>query len=365
MKITTFRGVQALRGLAALSVMLFHFRWNLNEVSPRLGDELFGWGATGVDLFFLISGFVITLSAVRSTADISGSLLFLRKRIVRILPAYYIILAITFLLSGAMSIFHYTDKTENLISALIFNPIYPNHAPFYVDDSGMYGVRWTLNYEVYFYLVMSIMVMLKRRWLWAGMYFTTTLIILPLFAWGDFTFQPTGYATDSALLGLLTNPMIFLFITGMSIGLVTPLLKSPPNSFLIASLFISLVICTYCFMSGYFTGHGLLSSGWIYALLLIFVILSENRLGKYIPKILVKVGDISFSLYLIHPLLNTGIGKRLEGIGVQPGYTRFILSILISCVLAWVSYRYIERPLIDRMRIPNRQRNILLKDARG
>ncbi|MBK0123632.1 acyltransferase [Pantoea sp. S61] len=59
----TFRGIQALRGFAALSVMLFHFRWNINVESPGLGDKLFGWGATGVDLFFLISGFVITLSA--------------------------------------------------------------------------------------------------------------------------------------------------------------------------------------------------------------------------------------------------------------------------------------------------------------
>jgi peptidoglycan/LPS O-acetylase OafA/YrhL len=76
---SSFKGVQALRGFAALSVVLFHFRWNINAVNPGLGDKLFGWGATGVDLFFLISGFVITLSAARSPQGIRGMLSFLKK----------------------------------------------------------------------------------------------------------------------------------------------------------------------------------------------------------------------------------------------------------------------------------------------
>lgn len=76
MNTQTFRGVQALRGIAALSVMLFHFRWNINAQIPGRGDALFGWGATGVDLFFLISGFVITLSAAKAPQGISGALNF-------------------------------------------------------------------------------------------------------------------------------------------------------------------------------------------------------------------------------------------------------------------------------------------------
>jgi peptidoglycan/LPS O-acetylase OafA/YrhL len=78
MNISTFRGVQALRGFAALSVMLFHFRWNINVESRGLGDRLFGWGATA-DLFFLISGFVIALSAAKAPQGINGALIFLKK----------------------------------------------------------------------------------------------------------------------------------------------------------------------------------------------------------------------------------------------------------------------------------------------
>ncbi|WP_410865217.1 acyltransferase family protein, partial [Peribacillus sp. SIMBA_075] len=81
--------------------MLFHFRWNINVVNPGLGDTLFRWGGTGVDLFFLISGFVITLSASRVPNGLNGAISFIKRRALRILPAYYIILLITFFLSGA------------------------------------------------------------------------------------------------------------------------------------------------------------------------------------------------------------------------------------------------------------------------
>ena len=199
MNTQTFRGVQALRGIAALSVMLFHFRWNINAQIPGRGDALFGWGATGVDLFFLISGFVITLSAAKAPQGISGALNFLKKRALRILPAYYIILVISFFLSGAMSTFHYADKTENFISALTFMPILPDHAPFYVDDGGMFGVRWTLNYEVMFYLFISVALLFAKRWVWAGVLFAATLVVLPLTLGYQLTLQPAGYKVDSAL----------------------------------------------------------------------------------------------------------------------------------------------------------------------
>ncbi|MCW7699566.1 acyltransferase [Serratia marcescens] len=105
--------VQILRGFAALSVMLFHFRWNINLSYPNLGDQLFGWGAVGVDIFFIISGFVITLSAKKLTPGLSAAGVFLKHRARRILPAYFIILLITFLLSGAMSTFHYPEKVQS------------------------------------------------------------------------------------------------------------------------------------------------------------------------------------------------------------------------------------------------------------
>ncbi|HBH6890096.1 TPA: acyltransferase [Serratia marcescens] len=351
MKTSTFRGVQALRGLAALSVMLFHFRWNINTEVPGLGDRLFGWGATGVDLFFLISGFVITLSAAKAPEGVHGALIFLKKRALRILPAYYIILIFSFFLSGAMSTFHYADKTENFISALTFMPIYSNHAPFYVDDNGMYGIRWTLNYEVLFYLIMSASIFLPKRWLCAFTFMIAMLVFVPMVMGYEFTMDPKGYPFQSALIGLITNPMIWMFITGMIIGLLHPMLRFLPSKIMSVAALVSLVFTVYFFSHGSYVAHGLLSSGWLYGLILLTTILSEDFIGKYIPNILMRLGDISFSLYLIHTLMNGGIGKRFSGLGIEDGYVRFIVSIILSFILAWISWRFIERPIIRPRRL--------------
>ncbi|MEN4545965.1 acyltransferase [Pantoea agglomerans] len=346
MKNQTFRGVQALRGIAALSVMLFHFRWNINAQIPARGDELFGWGATGVDLFFLISGFVITLSAAKAPHGIFGALSFLKKRAMRILPAYYIILVITFFLTGAMSTFHYADKTENIISALTFMPILPDHAPFYVDDNGVYGVRWTLNYEVMFYLFISVALLFAKRWFMAAILFAATLVVLPLLMGHQLTLQPDGYKVDSALLGLITNPMTWLFLTGMLIGLVLPYLKWLSPRIMSVAAVCSLITAAYFFSHGMYVGHGMLSSGWVFGLILLTFVLSEDIIGKYVPNFLIWLGDISFSLYLIHTLMNNGLGKRFAAIGIEDGYVRFIVSIVLSVLLAWLSWRYIERPFL-------------------
>ncbi|HHB7442640.1 acyltransferase [Klebsiella pneumoniae] len=347
MNISTFRGVQALRGFAALSVMLFHFRWNINVESRGLGDRLFGWGATGVDLFFLISGFVIALSAAKAPQGINGALIFLKKRALRILPAYYIILIISFFLSGAMSTFHYAEKTENFISALTFMPIYPDHAPFYVADSGMYGIRWTLNYEIMFYLFIAATILFAKRWVWAGVFFATTLVILPLTLWHQFSMDPSGYAVSTALLGLVTNPIIWLFLLGMAIGLVFPYLRWLPTKGMAVAALFSLIIAVYFFSQDMFVNHGLLSSGWIYGMILFTFVLAEEVIGKYIPDFLMRLGDISFSLYLIHTLMNNGIGKRFSSLGIEDGYVRFFISIAASGLLACLSWRFIERPFMQ------------------
>lgn len=344
MNSSELRGLQALRGLAALSVMLFHFRWNLNDVYPGVGDRLFGWGATGVDLFFLISGFVITLTMQRIPTGISGTIHFLRRRILRIFPAYYIILLFTFLLSGAMSIFHYPDKLANLISAILFKPIYPDHAPFYVDDGGMYGIRWTLNYEIYFYLIIGLFIFTPGRWIGIALYFLLTLFLLPVMSGHAFTLSPQGYPYASPWLGLITNPMIFLFLEGMIVGLLYPLLKKAPAKPMAAAFIGTVILAIVMFKNNQLTGHGVASSGLIYALMLLCIIGAEKAIGKYVPRSLVWLGNISFSLYLIHTLMNTGIGKRFENMGIESGVTRFALSVALSLALAWLSWRYVEQP---------------------
>lgn len=345
---SSFKGVQALRGLAALAVMLFHFRWNINLSYPNLGDQLFGWGAIGVDLFFIISGFVITLSAKKLNSGISAVGVFLKHRARRIFPVYFIILLITFLLSGAMSTFHYPEKVNNLISAITFSPIDANHAPFYVDDSGVYGIRWTLNYEVFFYLVMAVCLISKYRWLLLLTFFSLSLVVFPMLAGHSPTLDVSGYQFNSAYLNLMTNPIIWLFLVGVVFGLVYPYTKNINSQFRFVILLLSIIVTGYCIVFTQSWGHGIKISGWYLSILFIAVILNDAFITRYIPRFFITLGDISFSLYLIHTLMNGGIGKRFEDIGIADGLPRFALSCFLSIGLAYLSYRFIERPASRR-----------------
>lgn len=336
--------VQALRGLAALAVMLFHFRWNINLSYPNLGDELFGWGAIGVDVFFLISGFVITLSAKRLTPGLAAVGVFLKHRARRILPPYFIILLITFLLSGAMSTFHYPEKVSNLISAITFSPTDATHAPFYVNDSGVYGVRWTLNYEVFFYLVMAACLISKYRWVLLFGAFLLSLVVFPMLAGHAPTLAVSGYQFNSAYLNLITNPIIWMFLVGVAFGLAYPYTTKLSSHFRLAILIIGVMITTCCIIFSVSLNHGITMSGWYLSILFVAIVLNDKLVTKYMPNFFVTLGEISFSLYLIHTLMNGGIGDRFESLGISDGAPRFIMSCVLSILLALVSYKLIERP---------------------
>lgn len=339
-----FDSIQILRGLAALSVMLFHFRWNINISYPNLGDQLFGWGAIGVDVFFIISGFVITLSAKKLKPGLLSVGLFLKRRARRILPAYFIILLITFLFSGAMSTFHYPEKVNNLISAMTFSPQYADNAPFYLNDSGVYGVRWTLNYEVWFYLIMAFCLISKYRWLLLCAFLSLSLIVLPMVMRQSPILDVNGYNFNSPYLSLITNPIIWMFLIGIVFGLIYPYTKKLNEQFRILLLIVAMIITGYCVAFTPLLNHGIKMSGWYLSILFFAVVLNDNLITKYTPKFFVTLGEISFSLYLIHSLMNDGLGKRFDDIGVVDGLPRFILSCILSIALAYLSYKFIEKP---------------------
>ncbi|WP_337049832.1 acyltransferase [Serratia fonticola] len=350
--------VQALRGLAALAVMLFHFRWNINLPYPNLGDRLFGWGAIGVDVFFIISGFVITLSATKLTPGLSAAGIFLKHRARRILPAYFIILLITFLLSGAMSTFHYPEKVSNFASALTFSPIDANNAPFYVNDGGVYGIRWTLNYEVFFYLAMAICLISKYRWPLLLGVFSLSLIVFPILAGQSPTLAVSGYQFNSAYLNLMTNPIIWQFLVGVGFGLIYPYAKHLNGHLRLATLLVAILVTVYSVLFTPSLGHGLTMSGWYLSILFIAVVLNDELITKYTPRFMITLGEISFSLYLIHTLMNGGIGNRFERIGVPDGLPRFVLSCAVSIGLAYLSYKFIERPVNVRKQKPVRHETV-------
>ncbi|QIX97137.1 acyltransferase [Cedecea sp. FDAARGOS_727] len=351
--------LQALRGIAALLVMFFHYRFFLKEqqkISQSIWDALFGWGIIGVDIFFLISGFIMVYTTQHYSKNLLSARRFLINRAIRIFPLYYAGLFIAFLLAGAMSTFHYPDKVQNLLSALTFTVYKTSITPHYIDDGGMYNVRWTLNYEVYFYIVFALCLLVKHRLLALIGFGALTTCIIPVI----FGFQPTisvaGYPFNSPTPGLLTNPIFLEFIIGAVVGSLYLKLKNNKLSEktpIIASL-ISLALFLYISFGIYSGSIRALNieSTLIMGIFILFIALGEPVLKKAIPNILIYIGDISFSLYLLHGAVGIAVMKKMDSFGAfaYKGFATLIMAILLSILASHLTHKYIEIRLTRKLK---------------
>ncbi|ATX02857.1 MULTISPECIES: acyltransferase family protein [Citrobacter] len=351
--------LQALRGLAAILVMLFHYRFYLRsqvENGTTIWDALFGWGIIGVDIFFIISGFIMVYTTQNYTQSLFSTKRFLINRAIRIFPMYYVGLLITFLLSGAMSTFHYPEKVQNLLSALTFTVYKTDITPHYIDDGGMYNIRWTLNYEVYFYIAFSVCLLVKHRLLALIGFSALMICLIPAIA----GFQPTtsiqGYPFHSPTLGLLTNPVFLEFIIGAIVGYLYLKLKNITSSTKIQAIasFISLSLFMYVIYGIYNESLRAFNteSAIILGVFILFITLADPLLKKYIPHILTYLGDISFSLYLLHGAIGSAVMKRMElfELSNYKGIVTVVIAISLSIFISHLTHKYIEIRLTRKLK---------------
>lgn len=159
--------LQYLRGIAAILVVLYHYRGELNAsyAQKGLGDLLFSNGYIGVDLFFMVSGFVIMLSTEKDKSSLSFAI----KRIFRLYPVYIVCLILcTYLLSKPIDLSFY--------KSLFFIPLYMNSQAPWFGYSLIY-TAWTLMYEIIFYFIFSFSMM--ASWRYRGLICSAVLVALP------------------------------------------------------------------------------------------------------------------------------------------------------------------------------------------
>jgi len=352
--------LQALRGVAALLVLLFHFHFYLrgdNESGVAIWDALFGWGIIGVDFFFVISGFIMIYSTQHYLHGCESAKKFIFNRAIRIIPLYYVGLLVAFLLGGAMSTFHYPEKVQNLLSALTFTVYKTSVTPHYIDDDGMYNIRWTLNYEVYFYLAFTFCLLSKYRMLALIFWGFLVTCVAPMIAGFHPTLSVQGYAFQTPTIAFITNPLILEFLMGTLAGYVYLQLTKRRMSMklpLISSVMAIVLLLSIVF--GIYTGsiralH--LESTIILSLFVLFLTLGEPVLQASIPRVIKYLGDISFSLYLLHNPIGQTIIKIMGPVG-QSGFNgipTLLLAILLSIFSAHVTYKYIEVGLTRKLKI--------------
>ena len=346
--------LQVLRGIAALIVLLFHYRLYLraNDASGSpVWDALFGWGIIGVDIFFVISGFIMVYTTHYYRSGLDSSKRFLINRAVRILPLYYFGLLIAFILGGAMNTFHDPGKIQNLISALTFTVYKTDITPHYIDDGGMYNIRWTLNYEIYFYLVFALCLLIKHRLITLASWGALATCIIPAVAGFQPTLSVQGYHLVSPLYGLLSNPLILEFLIGaVSAYLYLWIRQNITSTHLpLFSALLSLALLLY-FVSGIYTNSIRpldINSAMLIGAFVLTLTLADPIVSKISPAIGIYLGNISFSLYLLHNPIGWASWAVLKRLGpTEVPFVSAVLAIILaaiaSIIVAHLTHRYIE-----------------------
>ncbi|MFK0312559.1 acyltransferase family protein [Pseudomonas sp. NPDC090233] len=322
--------IQILRAIAAWIVVLHHYLQVTYSTMPTdpISTALHRYGAIGVDLFFVISGFVIYLSASK---QIVTPVTFAKHRIARIVPAYWIFTIITMALliymPGVIPLTLFDQ--ELLVKSLLF---IPTSNPSGIGYYPIMTVGWTLNYEMAFYGVFFTSLFLPRKLRIAGLVLGTLALnqLLPALG-GAFKFYK--------------NTIVFEFIFGVLIGLLHQrgaLSAIKPWAALALAGAAFWIVLT----SGQ-VSHSPLYSGVPCALLMIAA-LSQERFMKGMTT-LNALGNWSYSTYLCHIPVLCLMLELQKRISLPPILTLFASLALIAAVSAF-SFKVVESPIANRMK---------------
>jgi exopolysaccharide production protein ExoZ len=343
--------VQALRGIAALAVVMFHLRPAIDGPAYLdLGDRLFINGAAGVDLFFVISGFImvhVTRGAGGTWRDAAG---FLLKRLARIWPVY-VVLTIAFLvatigLHHALGIRH---DPASLARAFAFVPQSPRFPPFFGYEP--LGVGWTLNYEAWFYVLFALAMLAgRKRWVVLAAAFAVATFGVQLISNGHIATTAYESVRGARLIRMLANPLMLDFALGIAVGLVYQSRARLANPHLRATFVALAVLAVICQLgSSLHAGHGAFGWGFAMAVMMLALAIAHKAQPLRPPRALVQLGDVSFSLYLVHPLV-IEIMRAHAPVELAGGFPYVMVCATLSIVLAGWSFRWLERGLAERMR---------------
>lgn len=339
---TQIANIQSLRGAAAMLVVLFHLtsiEGNYGH-GHRLMSAYWTIGMSGVDLFFVISGFIM-VTVTRGTFQAAGaSRRFLAHRITRIYPLYWFfsLLVLALFLARPELLKRSLQGGEvDLLGSFLLLP---------QDGLPLLMVGWTLIHEMYFYLVFALLLrfpegrLVRLLALWAGIVAGVGL------------FLP---ASSGATLRLVTHPLTLEFIAGCLAALLI-------HRGTVRAGWLCLGAGIAAWLAGYFLhvglGRGLEPSAWarvllfgIPAALVVYGLVAlEMRHGSVLPRWAVRLGDASYSIYLSHVLV-MGALARFGTTFAQAGDPALRPLVLVALVVAAAGFgiachRFLEKPLI-------------------
>jgi peptidoglycan/LPS O-acetylase OafA/YrhL len=343
--------LQALRAIAILLVIFRHilvFQWGSQKPSHDWRD-IFLPGDGGVDVFFVISGFVMVEATRRMFRRRGAPASFLARRVTRIYPPYWCY-------SGALFVV-YLVKPDWLHRIALGKhiDILPSFLLWPTSTEPLLGQAWSLIHEVYFYVVFALLLLFRRQLLpWA------------LVAWGVVVLVGrlvvlNSSVSNSPLLQLVFNPLTLEFIAGATIALWIERRRPHAGGWSIFALGAA-GFALVAVLSGFRWHHSTWDSAWLFpwvrlacfglpgALLVYGAVMAEVQAGSLMPRLLTSIGNASYSTYLNHVMV---IGLWMKVWPTDAPLTSVPEMVLLgslmitSCLIAGgLSYQLLEQPLL-------------------
>lgn len=342
--ITPLHSVQSLRAIAALLVLAAHAA-QISErfFSTPVTSGQWTLGFAGVDLFFVISGFVmvyITHDKPRGHVHFVGR--FAYSRFTRIYPIYWFF---TLLALGA-----YWLVPEALNRDLADLHIWQSFTLWPIaDDLPILHVGWTLTHEIYFYLAFTLFVSLPERWLPALLAGWAALVTA-----GSVTLHGL-----SAVTTLITNPLTIEFILGACAGFLvcSGRIRFPRISLAIAGIW-AVAACLALSpenAEAFPVGWMRVAAFGVPSALAIYGAVGLELQGAFKPPgWLVRLGDWSYALYLSHLLVLSGLVRvwvsTLPDFGPMASLAFLIVSTVLCIAVAGAGFHLLEFPALKATR---------------
>lgn len=326
-----------LRGLAAFGIMIYHYlSWTLGEFSS---DTFMGrFGIYGVSIFYVLSGLTLYYVYYNKMKPSKGDIFsFFKKRVFRIFPLLWLVTIVSIILSRTM----------------------PDSTDLFLNLSGLFGFIkwdkyfspgvWSIGNELVFYIFLPFFILFIKK-------FKPLMILLALVIFGLYLYfafvKLNPNLTLSEQWKNYVNPLnqVFLFLSGFLIGYFLHNIKIK-NSIILSFLLFGIVLFTFYPTTGDSINTVIGINRLVFTMCCFIICICFYKLTfkfpEFIHKPLTLLGEASYSVYLLHPIVWSLTGAALgifrRHIFYVPELVNLILSVVLTLIISYYVYQYFEK----------------------
>jgi peptidoglycan/LPS O-acetylase OafA/YrhL len=344
-----FRGIAAIFVLSAHATLFFDDRYLLGIMNE---------GTSGVDFFFVLSGFIIYYAHHGDIGKPNSLMVYLKKRFIRIYPIYwfytfmYVFIIFSVYLLSDKSIAPYFLDINDLMKSLI---LYPHNLSS--TDSPIIAPAWSLSYEIMFYTIFGMAILIKPKY---------SLMIISVWVFCIFSVFLQIFSTSNFIIsGFIFNPMNLEFLYGCVIASLTLNYRKFDKYGVVITILGALYLVVSWVNGLYhivdFKSIKVITYGISYSLIIYGAVLMVKNKGQNnnielsrVKKIFIYFGDASYSIYLIHfmPLYLLSIAvKKSDIFHVVNPFIVITICILVVIALSCLSYKFIEKQFLSSLKL--------------